>query len=374
MSENLSRDKIIIKTSWIGIYTNFLLAGFKAFIGFTSHSVAIIMDAVNNLSDAASSVITIAGTKLAGKQSDKKHPFGYGRVEYLTAMLISMLVLYAGIKSVIESVEKIIEPETPQYTGTGLIIIAVAVVVKVFLGRYVKGVGKKVNSDSLINSGEDATLDSLISASTLVAAGIYIYTGVSLEAWLGVAIGLVIVKAGFEMLKDTLSKILGERADIQIARDIKQTIKDFPEVISAYDLVIHNYGPDSYTGSVHIEVDDSLSASDIDKLSRRIQNEVYHKHKFALAAVGVYSQNLKDEVVQEARAKVEKIVLAVPYILQMHGFYMDQEEKTMRFDIVVSFESKDRRGSYNEACDKVRAEYPDYDLQVAMDMDYSELD
>ena len=187
----LSRDKQIIRTSIIGIAANVMLAGFKAVMGLLSNSIAITLDAVNNISDAASSIITIIGTKLAGKAPDRKHPFGYGRIEYLSAMIISVIVLYAGITSFTESVSKIIEPETPDYSLPILIIIAVAVVVKIVLGRYVKSVGVKTNSGSLINSGEDAVMDSIISASTLAAAIIYMIWGIGLEAWLGAIISII---------------------------------------------------------------------------------------------------------------------------------------------------------------------------------------
>ena len=168
--ETKSRDAVIVRTSVIGILANVFLAAFKAFVGLTAHSIAIVMDAVNNLSDAASSVITIVGTKLAGKEPDRKHPFGYGRIEYLSAMIISILVLYAGVTAFVESVKKIINPEAPDYSVLSLIIVAVAVLVKIVLGRYVKRVGEKVNSDSLVNSGEDATLDSIISATSPTAS------------------------------------------------------------------------------------------------------------------------------------------------------------------------------------------------------------
>lgn len=373
VNRNKERDSIIIRTSWVGIIANFLLAGFKAFIGVTSHSVAIVTDAINNLSDAASSVITIAGTKLASKESDKKHPFGYGRIEYITSMVIAIIVMYAGLKAVTESIEEIIEPRTPEYSAAGLAVIVVAVIAKIVLGRYVVGVGKKVNSDSLINSGTDATLDSIISATTLIAAVIYIIWGVSLEGWLGVIIGVIIVRAGCLMLGETLSKILGERADAGLVNDIKATVRSFPEVNGAYDLIIHNYGPDAYHASVHIEVSDSLSAADIDKLSRKIQTEVFTKHNVVLTAIGVYSMNTKDAEAVAARDKVRTIVLEVPNVLQMHGFYIDREAKKMRFDIVVSFEAKKRREVFNEACERVRKEFPDYELQAAMDMDFTEI-
>ena len=367
-----SRDAVIVRTSIIGILANIFLAAFKAAVGLASNSIAIVMDAVNNISDAASSVITIVGTKLAGKEPDRKHPFGYGRIEYLSAMVISLLVLYAGVTAFVESVKKIIQPDTPDYSAAALIVVAVAVVVKIILGRYVKRVGEKVHSDSLVNSGEDATLDSVISASTLVAAAVYLIFHISLEAWLGAIIALVIIKSGIEMLRDTLSQILGERADAELARDIKATVTGYPEVSGAYDLVLHNYGPDSYNGSIHIEVPDSLSADDLDKLIRKISVDVYHKHGVILTAIGVYSVNTKNPEAVEAREKVTGIVMSHEHILQMHGFYYDKAEKTIRFDIVVSFNAPDRRQVYKEVCEAVQKAYPDYTLQVTMDTDFSE--
>ena len=367
-----SRDAVIVRTSIIGILANVFLAAFKAVVGLASNSIAIVMDAVNNVSDAASSVITIVGTKLAGKEPDRKHPFGYGRIEYLSAMLISFLVLYAGITAFVESVKKILQPDIPDYSAVTLIIVAVAVVVKIVLGRYVRSVGKKVNSDSLVNSGEDATLDSVISASTLVAAAIYLLFHVSLEAWLGVVIALVIIRSGIEMLRDTLSRILGERADAELARAIKATVCSYPEISGAYDLVLHNYGPDSFNGSIHVEVPDTLSADDLDKLIRKVTMDVYHQHNVILTAVGVYSVNTKSPEAVKAREKVTGIVMAHEHILQMHGFYFDPAEKTIRFDIVVSFSAPDRHRAYQEVCEAVQKEFPDYSLQVAMGTDFSE--
>ena len=368
----MNREKTIIRTSIIGIIANVFLAAFKAVIGLMTHSIAIVLDAVNNISDAGSSLITIIGTKLAGKEPDKKHPFGYGRIEYLSAMIISVIVLYAGITSLVESIKQIIHPETPEYSTVSLIIVAVAVVVKILLGRYVKSVGKKVNSDSLINSGEDATLDAIISASTLIAAGIFLIFHVSLEAWLGAVISLVIIKSGVGMLKDTISKILGERNDLELARNIKQTVVSFPEVQGAYDLVLHNYGPDTWNGSIHIEVPDTCTANELDQLIRSIQMAVYQQHQVILTAIGVYSVNTKDPETIEVREKVREIVFAHPHVIQMHGFYLIKEEKSLRFDIVVSFDAKDRRAVYTDVVNDVQKAFPGYTLQVAMDTDFAE--
>ncbi len=367
-----SREKTIVKTSIIGIIANVFLAGFKAVIGLMTNSIAIVLDAVNNISDAGSSLITIVGTKLAAKEPDKKHPFGYGRIEYLSAMIISVIVLYAGVTSFVESVKQIIHPETPEYNAVSLIIVAVAVVVKILLGRYVKGVGVKVNSDSLINSGEDATLDSIISASTLVAAGIFLIFHISLEAWLGAIISLIIIKSGIEMLRDTISQILGERNDTELAKAIHDTVVSFPGVEGAYDLVLNNYGPDAWNGSIHIEVPDTYSADRLDQMIREIMMKVYSEHHVILTAVGVYSVNTKDEETIQTKKKVEEIVFANAYVRQMHGFYLTKDEKKIRFDIVISFDAKDRRAVYTDVVAAVQKAFPDYTLQVAMDTDFTE--
>ena len=368
----MSREKTIVRTSIIGIIANVFLAAFKAVIGLMTNSIAIILDAINNISDAGSSLITIIGTKLAGREPDKKHPFGYGRIEYLSAMIISVIVLYAGITSLVESVKQIVHPETPDYNTVSLIIVAVAVAVKILLGRYVKSVGVKVNSDSLINSGEDATLDSVISASTLVAAGIFLIFHISLEAWLGAVISLVIIKSGIEMLRDTISQILGEKNDPELARSIKKTVVSFPEVQGAYDLVLNNYGPDTWNGSIHIEVPDTYSADRLDQLIRDIQTAVFKQHQVILTAIGVYSMNTRDEEVIKTQKKVREIVFSHQYVKQMHGFYLIKDQKAMRFDIVVSFDAEDRKAVYEEVLADVQQAFPDYTLQVAMDTDFAE--
>lgn len=368
-----SRNKKIIQTSIIGIVTNVILASFKAIIGLLTHSIAITMDAVNNISDSASSIITIVGTKLASKDPDREHPFGHGRIEYLSAMIISIIVLYAGLTSFTESVKKIVNPVKPDYTVYSLIIVGVGVFVKIILGKYVKSVGDKVNSDSLVNSGEDALLDSIISSATLAAALIYIFENISLESWLAAIISLIIIKSGVDMLKDTISKILGERADRDLSISIKETVKSFPDVSGAYDLVLNNYGPNSYNGSIHIEIPDTYTAFQIDELVREITVLVYKKHNVLLTAIGIYSVNTKDEYIIKAREHIYSLAMSVPYVLQAHGFYLSTEKKTIRFDVVVSFDSPDRRDTYNKVYNSIKKEYPDYLLEIALDIDFSDI-
>jgi cation diffusion facilitator family transporter len=205
--------------------------------------------------------------------------------------MIAIIVSYAGITSLIESVKKIFNPTTPEYNITSLIIVAVAVVVKIVLGTYVKNVGKEVNSDSLVASGEHAKLDSVISASTLVAAIIFIVSGVSLEAWLGAVISIIIIKAGYEMISERISHILGERVEMQLSHDIKRTVVTFDEVLGAYDLSLHNYGPERYVGSIHIEVDEEMGMARLDQLQREITYKVMQETGVLLEGTGIYCRN-----------------------------------------------------------------------------------
>ena len=366
-----NRDNIIVRTSIIGIIANIFLAAVKALIGLAVNSIAIVLDAVNNFSDASSSLITIIGTKLAKKEPDRDHPYGYGRIEYLTEMVISLIILYAGFNAFARSVENILNPTTPEYNTTSLIIVSIGVIVKLFLGGYVKSVGEKVNSDSLVNSGEDARFDAIISASTLISAIIFIKFGLSLEAWLGVVISIFIIKSGIEMIKGAISRVLGENASFELIRNVKKTISSFDDVSGAYDLALNNYGPDRYTGSVHIEIPEDYTAAQLDVLTRKITDKVLEEYDIALTGVSVYAVNNKDKKISEIRNAVYNAARSVEYVLQVHGFYLDEDKKEIRFDAVVSFDAKSRKEVRDEIIKAVNELYPEYRVHVQLDIDFS---
>lgn len=367
----LNREEVIVKTSIIGIITNVLLAAFKAGVGLLSNSIAIILDAINNLSDALSSVITIIGAKLAGKLPDKKHPLGHGRIEYLSAMLVSALVLYAGITALIESVKKIIHPDVAHYSWLTLIILAVAIIVKLVLGKYVKTKGKQVNSGALIASGSDASFDAILSASVLACALLHVWWHISLEAYMGVAISLVIIKAGIEMLQETLHDILGQRPAPELVKQVKGIIQAQPLVHGVYDLLINDYGPNKHYASVHIELPDTMTVDEVDRLTRQIEENVYHKTGVILTGVGVYSYNTKDEKAALIRNDVQKIVLMHDWALQLHGFYVSIAERKMRFDVVLSFDIA-REQALDTLTKEVQTAYPDYTVQITPDIDLTD--
>ena len=366
-----SRDKVIIRTSIIGILTNVFLASFKAVIGLISNSIAVTLDAVNNLSDALSSIITIVGTKLAGKLPDKKHPLGHGRIEYLSAMIVSGIVLYAGITSTIESVKKIIHPEKPDYSVISLVFITVAVIVKIILGRYVKTKGEQVNSGSLIASGSDAMFDAILSASVLASAIIFMISGFSLEAYVGLIISGFIIKAGIEMMIETINDILGVRADKEKTDKIKNLLTEEPDVRGAYDLIMYNYGPDKYFASVHLELPDTMTAREIDKLTRKLEKKVYKETGVILAGVGLYSYNTGNDEASEIQKNVRERVMSHDWAIQLHGFYIELERKEIKFDVVMSFDIKPNEG-IKIIYDEIKEAYPEYDIQIRPDVDVSD--
>lgn len=367
----MNRDQVIVRTSIVGILTNVFLAVFKAAVGLISNSIAVILDAVNNLSDALSSVITIIGTRLAGRAPDRKHPMGHGRIEYLSSLIVAAIVLYAGITALIESVKKIFDPETPDYSLVSLIIMAVAIVAKLVLGHFVKSQGKKVNSGALIASGSDATFDAILSSSVLFSAIIFLATDVSLEAYVGVIIAGFIIKAGIEMMGDTLSEILGRRADPEVSRTVKQILNDEPEIRGAYDLFLHDYGPNRQYGSVHVELPDTMTVEEVDRLTRRVENKVYRETGVILTGVGVYSYNTTDAEASALRSRVLQIVMNHDWALQMHGFYADTKTKTMRFDVVLSFEIPQKE-AMETLYGEISSAFPDYKAQIIPDVDITD--
>ena len=364
------RSRQIIRTSVFGIAANLVLVLFKMTVGLLANSIAIVLDAVNNLSDALSSVITIVGTKLSGKAPDKKHPYGYGRIEYLTSVLIAVLVLLAGATSLKESVEKILRPEAASYTAASLVIVAAAVLAKFFMGRHVKAVGERINAQTLVASGADALFDAVLSLSTLAAAVVSLVWHVSLEGWLGAVISLIILKSGIEILVETLNDIIGVRPDAELAEKIKHEVASFPGVTGAYDLSLHNYGPTKIIGSVHAELPDEMTARDIHKLTRAISAKIAMDYGVILT-VGVYAAGDGSGERQQMKQKLNELVAARPEILQMHGFYAEEETKCAMFDLIVDF-SADGEAVRAALVGEMETCYPGWRFDVVLDSDVSD--
>ena len=366
----MDREKKIIKTSIVGILANVFLVIFKAGVGFFTNSIAIILDAVNNLTDVISSVVTIIGTKLANKAPDREHPYGHGRIEYITSFVVSEIILVAGIVAIKESIEKILHPEEIDYSIISMIIIAVAVVVKYLLGNHVKSVGRKLDSQSLVASGQDAYMDAVVGFTTLVAALINYIWGFSLEGYLGIIIGFVIIKSAISIFKETIDATIGQREDKTIIEQIKQKVCSYDKVQGAFDLVLHNYGPSKTIGTIHIQVPDDMRADEIHILTKQIAMDILEEYGIILA-VGIYAENDKEQY-SEIRNELENIIESYKTLKQIHGFYVDEESKNVYFDLIIEFECDDPEKIKDNIVGIMESKFPNYSFNVTLDADYSE--
>lgn len=367
----MNREKKIVQTSVIGIIGNVVLVVAKALIGFLANSISIITDAINNLTDALSSLITIIGTKLSTKKPDKKHPFGHGRVEYLTSIIIGAIVLFAGAMAIYESIQTLIEGKVATYDAWSIVVISIAIVVKIGLGLYFRFVGKSTKSEPLKASGLDALFDALLSVATLAGIITSLIWNINIEGYIGILLGVFIIKSGIEILRDGISLIIGERADVEYVNEIKKIVCSFPEVQGAYDLIVNNYGANRSIASVHIEVDDSLTARDIHHLSRQISEKAFAELGLILT-IGIYAKNEGNVEIKEIKQYVMSLVKDNKDIKQIHGFYVDDDKKLITFDLVFEFECNNPQETIKQIQEKVSEKYPKYNYFIVQDTDYSD--
>lgn len=367
----MDRSGQIIRTSVVGIVSNAFLAGFKALVGLLAHSVAIVLDAVNNLSDALSSVITIIGTKLSVKPADRKHPFGHGRVEYFTAIIISVIVLTTGVTSLVESVKKIISPVRPEYSAVTLIVIIAAIVTKVVLGLYVRRQGKKLESDALIASGSDALFDAIITLATLISAAVMLIWNVSLDGYLGVLISIVIIKAGIEMISSPINQLLGAQASPELIRQIKTEVAQMEGVQGVFDIILHGYGPNLSIGSLHIGVPDTMSAHQIHGLSRKISETMFVRHGIVMT-VGIYSNASGDAKMAKLQADVIQTLSRQEHVVQAHAFYCYDDDKRVSVDVVPDYSVTDDQSFIRHLTEQLTPVLGGRQISITIDHNYSD--
>lgn len=369
----MNRKQQIVRTGYVGIAVNICVAAIKAGVGIASGAVAIVLDAVNNLTDALSSVVTIIGIKLAGRPADDKHPFGYGRMEYFAAVIVAAMIIIAGGTSLVESVKGILEPEEQEYSVVGLSLIALMVVVKLILGLYTYRAGKRLNSDSLVGGGTECMYDSLVSVATLVSAAVLMFCGISIDAWLAAIISCLIIKAGIEMILSPISELLGLRADPRLIASIKQLIsRSIPEVRGVFDVVLHNYGPSQNIGALHVEVEESLSAAQLHFITRCIQHLV-HSEFDIFVTVGFYAHHAAHTHEAEVEKQLRHHVLSMDGVLGMHGFYLSDSDRVISFDIVYSFRYPNPITLRDAVTSHLRSVgYEDYNIYIGLDRNFSE--
>ena len=363
----MNRTNEIVKVSIIGIATNAVLAAIKIAIGTISGSIAIRTDGINNMGDSLISVLTLIGARLAVKEPDRRHPFGYGRIESVVSLIIGLVILYAGFGAFRESILRITNPVEVDYSAPAITAISIALVFKVALGIYTKRRGKELESTGLLASGEDSLHDSLMSAATIISALIYVFMGVNIEQYIGVLISLFIIKTGIDTVRETVSNLLGERISVGLVDKVKESIMSFPEVLGVYDIALHSYGKERMIGSAHIEIPEELKVAWIDNLQRAIAHKVYEDTGVEMMGVSVYAVNSKRSASEEIRGKIAEIVSEFSEVISMHGFYIDITDRAIRFDVVTDFGIKSRGELAERIKNRVEKEYSDYEIEVHVD-------
>ena len=371
LTSGTSREKIIVRTGLIGIAANLLLVAFKAAVGLAANAVAIVLDAVNNLTDVLSSVITVAGTKLSARPADREHPMGHGRIEYLTAMLIAVLILFAGAASLLESVRKILHPQEVSFSPPQLVILAAAVLVKIVLGGYTKKQGRNTGSEALKASGADALFDAAVSTATLIGAAASLIWGINLDGWIGIAISAVILRTGVGVLSRSLNDIIGIRVDGSLSKAVRDEILTFGGVLGVYDMFLDSYGPSRLAGSVHLEVADDMPAIEIDRLTRCISADIYGKFGI-LITCGIYAVNVHDPGAVSLRRDITERMLAHAGVLQVHGLRIDEAERHISFDVVRDFSVKDVPALIGELQRELSEAHPEYTYTIVPDLNYTD--
>ena len=278
-----NRIEKITRASKLGIVLNVVLVIVKAILGALAGSVSILTDAINNLTDTMSAVVTLVGVKLAQRKPDRKHPHGHGRIEYIAATVVGLIILSVGVVAAFKSVPKIIKPTIADYSGWTIAIIFLTVVAKLLYGRYLRRVGKMTKSRSLEGSGIDALFDALLSFGTLVGAAISLLFKISVDGWIGLVISVFIVRSAFEILSEGVTDIIGRRVDERLTRKIRERIRETEGVKGIESLVLHDYGPEDVSGVVKIKVSGRLTARELAKISEKIEKDI--KEEFGVELV-----------------------------------------------------------------------------------------
>ena len=365
-----SRRREIIQVSVVGILVNLFLGGLKAALGLASGSLALISDALNNITDSSSSLITIIGTKLAGKEPDRQHPFGHGRTEYLTGFLIGGIVFFTGAQALIGVVRSFWEGSRREsYTPVTMVIIAATIISKIVLGVYTQNAGKKYQSSALEASGADAKNDALVTLLTLLSVGIFYFTGFSVDKIAGTILTLFIMKTGAEVLRETVKKILGERVDGGLVRDIKALVRQGEGVVNCFDLVLNDYGPDYYTGSMNVEIEDNRSIGEMYLILHELQTQIYEKFRVYLV-FGFYAVNVADPRYQKIVAVLKEYKEQESHLINYHGIVIDEKNTTIYCDLTRDFDITGEALT-EEAEKRLSQVFPDYTIHINIDTEFT---
>lgn len=364
-----SREGIIATTSGLGIFVNVFIAALKVLVGLMASSIAIVSEGVNNAADALTSVLTLVGTKLAGKHPDEDHPFGYGRIEYLTSLVISVLILVTGIEMLKSSVELIFHPEELSISIVSLSTVAVSAVIKFCLGVYTIAMGKKAKSGALEAVGLDCRNDSFVSLVTIASAVVFLVFGLSVDAYVGVFTSILIIKAGVDVLKDTVSELLGRPGEKELATKLYKEIRRTEGVLGAADMMLHNYGPDYYSGSVNVEMDHGMTVGEVYGTLHKLQLRIMQEYNVVLV-FGIYAVDNDHDYIKTLNKAVGKFVKDTDHVKSFHAVYLEPDTDKLYCDLVVDYELSDWDKLRKDFTAYIKDLYPDRELVLTVETEF----
>ena len=358
----------------VGIFLNLLLSVGKMIAGVLTGSIAITADAFNNLTDAGSSVVTLVGFRMAGKQADDDHPFGHGRIEYLSGLAVSVVILLVGLELAKSSVEKIIHPEPVEFSWLSAAILAAAICVKLWMSYFNRTLSRRIGSAAMAATATDSLSDAVATSAVLISAIISKFTGVNIDAWAGILVALFILRAGWGAAKDTLNPLLGQNPDPELVRDIERTVLAHPQVVGIHDMIIHDYGPGRSMMSLHAEVPAGSDIMEVHDEIDAIERELKAKYRID-ASIHMDPIVTGDETISKAREMVSELVREVDPAMTIHDFRMTSgpRHRNLIFDVVVPYSVK---STDDEVCReierKIRAADPNSFAVIQIDRAYTQ--
>lgn len=331
-----TRNAYVYLGSIVGIICNLILSGVKITVGLISGSVSILADGFNNLSDMASSVITMVGIKLSNKPADKEHPFGHGRIEYLSALIVAFMVMFVGVQFIKSSIDRIMNPVPITFEMIPFILLLLSLIVKLWLSRFNKYVGEKINSSALKAASVDALGDVFTSSCVLISFVAAKFTTLPIDGYVGLVVSAAILYAGYSLVKDTISPLLGEAPDEELVKAIKQGVLSYDHIIGVHDLIIHNYGVGKCMASIHAEIPSNIDLITIHEIIDTAEREISQKLNIYLV-IHMDPMCIHDDKINALKGDVQNILLRCDCIKSMHDFRITEGENKINliFDIVV---------------------------------------
>ena len=362
-----------VLTSVVGILCNVLLFAGKLAVGMVMRSVSVMADAFNNLSDAASSVIGFVGVKMAGKPADREHPFGHGRIEYIAALVVAFLVIQVGLTFFKSSLDKIRHPEDLSFDLVSMLILTASVAVKLWLGRFNKALGKRINSSVMQAAAADALGDVVTTLATMGSILFFHFTQINIDGFVGLLVSLVVMWAGIGIARDTLEQLIGQPVDPKLYREISEFVESYDGILGSHDLIVHNYGPTRSLASIHAEVPNDVDIETSHEIIDRIERDAARKLGIFLV-IHMDPVAVRDERVTELKEQVTAELKKIDERLSLHDFRIVDGEQQINliFDVVVphSYSDKDMTQLHLDIVEKVSGLDPRYQCVVTLENGY----